>query len=200
MTLEEQIEDLKNQVEATASKNKELLSELRVAKNKNKDIDPDAYNKALDENEQLKEELSKLDKNSKIELEKLSKTLTDKDSKLKQILVTDGLRDAFVKNGADKELLDAVLALHQNKVQLSEDYTPNVDGKDLNTFAKEWLSGDGKRFLEFTPTSGGGSNGSGGSNGGDISKYFDKTSKEFNLTKQAEILRENPDLYKTLKG
>ena len=194
------VEELMAEIDAMALKNKELLSELRVAKNKNKDIDPDAYNKALDENEQLKEELSKLDKNSKIEVEKLSKTLTDKDSKLKQILVTDGLRDAFVKNGADKELLDAVLALHQNKVQLSEDYTPNVEGKDLNTFAKEWLGGDGKRFLEFTPTSGGGSNGSGGSNGGDISKYFDKTNKEFNLTKQAEILRENPDLYKTLKG
>ena len=194
------VEELMAEIDAMASKNKELLSELRVAKNKNKDIDPDTYNKALDENEQLKEELSKLDKNSKIEIEKLSKTLTDKDSKLKQILVTDGLRDAFVKNGADKELLDAVLALHQNKVQLGEDYIPNIDGKDLNTFAKEWLSGDGKRFAEFTPTSGGGSNGSGGSNGGDISKYFDKTSKEFNLTKQAEILRENPDLYKTLKG
>ena len=80
---------------------------------------------------------------------------------MKQILVTDGLRDAFVKNGADKELLDAVLALHQNKVQLGEDYIPNIDGKDLGTFAKEWLSGDGKRFVEFVPTSGGSSNGSG---------------------------------------
>ena len=162
------VEELMAEIDAMASKNKELLSELRVAKNKNKDIDPDAYNKALDENEQLKEELSKLDKNSKIELEKLSKTLTDKDSKLKQILVTDGLRDAFVKNGADKELLDAVLALHQNKVQLGEDYSTNIDGKDLNTFAKEWLSGDGKRFVEFVPTSGGSSNGSG--NGATVPK------------------------------
>ena len=162
------VEELMAEIDAMASKNKELLSELRVAKNKNKDIDPDIYNKLIDENEQLKETLSKLDKNSKIELEKLSKTLTDKDSKLKQILVTDGLRDAFVKNGADKELLDAVLALHQNKVQLSEDYTPNIDGKDLNTFAKEWLSGDGKRFVEFVPTSGGSSNGSG--NGATVPK------------------------------
>ena len=162
------VEELMAEIDAMALKNKELLSELRVAKNKNKDIDPDAYNKALDENEQLKEELSKLDKNSKIELEKLSKTLTDKDSKLKQILVTDGLRDAFVKNGADKELLDAVLALHQNKVQLGDDYSTNIDGKDLNTFAKEWLSSDGKRFMEFVPTSGGSSNGSG--NGATVPK------------------------------
>lgn len=162
------VEELMAELEALTNKNKELISEKRKLQAKVTEIDIDAYNKALDENEQLKEELSKLDKNSKIELDKLSKTLTDKDSKLKQILVTDGLRDAFVKNGADKELLDAVLALHQNKVQLSEDYTPNVDGKDLNTFAKEWLSGDGKRFVEFVPTSGGSSNGSG--NGATVPK------------------------------
>ena len=198
--MEKTVEELMEEINALANKNKELIAEKRKLQSKMNDVDMDTYNKALDENEQLKETLSKLDKNSKIELEKLSKTLTDKDSKLKQILVTDGLRDAFVKNGADKELLDAVLALHQNKVQLGEDYSTNIDGKDLNTFAKEWLGGDGKRFAEFTPTSGGGSNGSGGSNGGDISKYFDKSSKEFNLTKQAEIYKTNPELYKTLKG
>ena len=159
--MEKTVEELMEEINALANKNKELIAEKRKLQSKMNDVDMDTYNKALDENEQLKEELSKLDKNSKIEIEKLSKTLTDKDSKLKQILVTDGLRDAFVKNGADKELLDAVLALHQNKVQLGDDYSTNIDGKDLNTFAKEWLSGDGKRFMEFVPTSGGSSNGSG---------------------------------------
>ena len=159
--MEKTVEELVAELEALANKNKELISEKRKLQAKVTELDIDTYNKALEENEQLKETLSKLDKNSKTEIEKLSKTLTDKDSKLKQILVTDGLRDAFVKNGADKELLDAVLALHQNKVQLGDDYSTNIDGKDLNTFAKEWLSGDGKRFMEFVPTSGGSSNGSG---------------------------------------
>lgn len=161
MTLEEQIEDLKNQVDATASKNKELLSELRVAKNKNKDIDPDTYNKLIDENEQLKETLSKLDKNSKIELEKLSKTLTDKDSKLKQILVTDGLREALIKAGADVKLMDGALALNKDRVVLDDAYKPSIDGKDLESFASEWLSNEGSGYIKFEPTSGGSSNGSG---------------------------------------
>ena len=155
------VEELMAEIDAMASKNKELLSELRVAKNKNKDIDIDAYNKALDENEHLKEELSKLDKNSKIELEKLSKTLTDKDSKLKQILVTDGLRDALIKAGADVKLMDGALALNNDKVILDDTYMPSIDGKDLNTFAAEWLGNEGSGYRKFEETSGGSSNGSG---------------------------------------
>ena len=138
MTLEEQIEDLRNQVEATNSKNSELLKELRIAKNKTKELDFDTYNKTIEENEQLKETLSKLDKNSKTEIEKLSKNLTDKDSKLKQILVTDGLRDALIKAGADVKLMDGALALNKDKVILDDTYIPSIDGKDLNTFAKNF--------------------------------------------------------------
>ena len=155
------VEELMAEIDAMASKNKELLSELRVAKNKNKDIDPDTYNKLIDENEQLKETVSKLDKNSKIELEKLSKTLTDKDSKLKQILVTDGLRDALIKAGADVKLMDGALALNKDRVILDDTYIPSIDGKDLSTFATEWLGNEGSGYRKFEETSGGSSNGSG---------------------------------------
>ena len=159
--MQKTVEELMAEIDAMALKNKELLSELRVAKNKNKDIDPDTYNKLIDENEQLKEELSKLDKNSKTEIEKLSKTLTDKDSKLKQILVTDGLRDALIKAGADVKLMDGALALNKDKVMLDDTYTPSIDGKDLNTFATEWLGNEGSGYRKFEETSGGSSSGSG---------------------------------------
>ena len=68
MTIEELqslIEDLKSQNEAMNNKNSELLRELRLAKNKNKELDIETYNKVLDENETLKATLSKLDKESK---------------------------------------------------------------------------------------------------------------------------------------
>jgi sugar/nucleoside kinase (ribokinase family) len=168
MTLEEQIEDLRNQVEATNSKNSELLKELRIAKNKTKELDFDTYNKTIEENEQLKETLSKLDKNSKTEIEKLSKNLTDKDSKLKQILVVDGLRDALIKAGADVKLMDGALALNKDKVMLDDTYTPSIGGKDLNTFATEWLGNEGSGYRKFEETSGGSSNGSG--NGATVPK------------------------------
>ena len=88
MTIEEELEDLKNQVEATNSKNSELLKELRTAKNKNKELDFDTYNKVLEENDTLKSELSKtkgeLNLKAK-DLEKLSGTLTEKENYLKNL-------------------------------------------------------------------------------------------------------------------
>ena len=63
MTLEELqslVEDLKSQNEAMNNKNSELLKELRTAKNKNKELDFDTYNKVLEENDTLKGQLSKL--------------------------------------------------------------------------------------------------------------------------------------------
>ena len=159
--MEKTVEELMEEINALANKNKELIAEKRKLQSKMNDVDMDTYNKALDENEQLKETLSKLDKNSKIELEKLSKTLTDKDSKLKQILVTDGLRDALIKAGADVKLMDGALALNKDKVMLDDTYTPSIGGKDLNTFATEWLSNEGSGYMKFEATSGGSSNGSG---------------------------------------
>lgn len=159
--MEKTVEELMAEVESLANKNKELISEKRKLQSKINDVDMDTYNKTLEENEQLKETLSKLDKNSKTEIEKLSKNLTDKDSKLKQILVTDGLRDALIKAGADVKLMDGALALNKDKVILDDTYMPSIDGKDLNTFATEWLGNEGSGYRKFEETSGGSSNGSG---------------------------------------
>ena len=166
--MEKTVEELVAELEALANKNKELISEKRKLQAKVTEIDIDTYNKALEKNEQLKEELSKLDKNSKTEIEKLSKNLADKDSKLKQILVTDGLRDALIKAGADVKLMDGALALNKDKVVLDDTYIPSIDGKDLNTFATEWLGNEGSGYRKFEETSGGSSNGSG--NGATVPK------------------------------
>ena len=65
MTLEElqaKIEALEDEKESLVAKNKELLSEKRKIKAKYEDIDPEQFNKILDENESLKKSLEKLDK------------------------------------------------------------------------------------------------------------------------------------------
>ncbi len=89
--LQSLIEDLKSQNEAMNNKNSELLRELRLAKNKNKELDIETYNKVLDENETLKATLSKLDKESKANIEKLSNDLSSKDKYLQKVLIEDGL-------------------------------------------------------------------------------------------------------------
>ena len=203
MTLEEQIEDLKNQVEATNAKNSELLKDLRNAKNKNKELDIDTYNKVLDENDNLKSEVSKLNgtiKQKEIEVQKLSTSFQEVNGKLEQLSyddaitkVVDGLKLAGNKQAIAKKLLKAEATFKDGALSFGD--------KSVDDFIKDWTSptGEGYMFLEGTQHSGGGA--SGGSHTGsiDVSKYFDRNSSEFNLTKQAEILKSNPALYNQLK-
>ena len=81
MTLEElqaKVEALEDEKESLVAKNKELLSEKRKIKAKYEDIDPEQFNKILDENESLKKSLEKLDKESKSNIEKLSSVFNSK--------------------------------------------------------------------------------------------------------------------------
>lgn len=163
MTLEEQIEDLKNQVEATNSKNSELLKELRAAKNKNKELDIDTYNKVLDENDNLKSEVSKLNgtiKQKEIEVQKLSTSFQEANGKLEQLSyddaitkVVDGLKLAGNKQAIAKKLLKAEATFKDGALSFGD--------KSVEDFVKDWTSptGEGYMFLEGTQHSGGGASG-----------------------------------------
>lgn len=165
MTLEEQIEDLKNQVEATNSKNSELLKELRAAKNKNKELDIDTYNKVLDENDNLKSEVSKLNgtiKQKEIEVQKLSTSFQEANGKLEQLSyddaitkVVDGLKLAGNKQAIAKKLLKAEATFKDGALSFGD--------KSVDDFIKDWTSptGEGYMFLEGTQHSGGGASGGG---------------------------------------
>ena len=172
MTIEELqslIEDLKSQNEAMNNKNSELLRELRLAKNKNKELDIETYNKVLDENETLKATLSKLDKESKSNIQKLSNDLSSKDKYLQKVLIEDGLTASLLKNGTKEEFLKPALALLKSEAKLvqGEDgtYQAFIGDKAMNDFIPDWLeNGDGKFARPIPPTSGGGA--SGGANSG----------------------------------
>ena len=163
MTLEEQIEDLKNQVEATNAKNSELLKDLRTAKNKNKELDIDTYNKVLDENDNLKSEVSKLNGTIKlkdIEVQKLSTSFQEANGKLEQLSyddaitkVVDGLKLAGNKQAIAKKLLKAEATFKDGALSFGD--------KSVDDFVKEWTSptGEGYMFLEGTQHSGGGASG-----------------------------------------
>ena len=164
MTLEEQIEDLKNQVEATNSKNSELLKELRTAKNKNKELDFDTYNKVLEENDTLKSELSKtkgeLNLKAK-DLEKLSGTLTEKENYLKNLTLENSLNEQLTKVGVKAELLPAVKALLKGQASVNENNVL-IGDKAINDFMAEWSTTDGKAYIQAPANSGTGATGSNG--------------------------------------
>jgi hypothetical protein len=203
MTIEDlqaELESLKSGNDALASKNKELLMELKTTRAKVKEVDFDEYYRLKDENDELKTNYSKLEKTYKSETEKLSKSLADKEGFLTKTLLDDGLTQSLVKVGVKAEFLEATKALLKSQAKLDDNYAPMIGDKGLNDFITEWSSGDGKHFITAPANGGGGAKGGSRIGGNDMAKYFDKNSPDFNLTEQAEIFNTNPELYKQMKG
>ena len=201
---EEELQALKDEVDALKNKNKELLTEVKKERNKNRELNLDDFNKLTEKVEQLESENSKLNgtiKQKDIEVQMLSTSFQEANGKLEQLSyddaitkVVDGLKLAGNKQAIAKKLLKAEATFKDGVLSFGD--------KSVDDFVKDWTSptGEGYMFLEGTQHSGGGASGGGHTGGSDSSKYFDRNSKDFNLTEQARIYQENPTLYKQLKG
>lgn len=207
MTVEElqaELEEAKGAIEALSNKNKELLNEKRKLKATYESVDVEQYHKTLDEVESLKSTLEKTEREYKSSIDKLSSELEAKDKYLQKTILEDGLTKALLENGINKAYLKPALAMLKSEAQIKQNgdtYEALIGDKALNEFLPSWVNeGDGKLFITKTPDVGGGSRGGATSGASDEKKYFDPSNKEFNLTKQAEILKTNPELYKQLKG
>jgi hypothetical protein len=163
------IEEITNSAtEALSAKNKELLSEVKTlkAKAKGADIDPVEHAALQTQVDELTDKLSKSEKFSKTEIDKLSKSLTEKDGALNKHLIDAGLTDALVKAGVQPAMLDAVKALHQSKASINAKdgaYEALIDGKPLAEFVTTWTQSDqGKHFVSAPNNNGGGAQGGSG--------------------------------------
>ena len=167
MTIEELqslVEDLKSQNEAMNNKNSELLKELRTAKNKNKELDFDTYNKVIEENDTLKGQLSKLTNDLGLktkDLEKVNGLLSEKDNYLKNLTLENALNENLAKIGVKSEYSTAVKALLKSQSKV-EDNNVIIGDKSINDFMTEWQNGEGKAFIAAPANSGSGANGSNG--------------------------------------
>lgn len=157
--------------EATApllAKNRELLGEVKTLKVKAKgaEIDPGEHAELQQQVQDLTEKLGKAEKASKSEIEKLTKSLNEKDGALNKHLVDAGLTAALVKAGVQAPMMDAVKALLQGKTSIKAEngvYEALIDGKPLAEAVTTWAQSDqGKHFVTAPQNSGGGSQGGGG--------------------------------------
>jgi hypothetical protein len=199
--LQSEIEELKIGNEALVAKNKEVLAEKRKLQAKYQEVDVDSYHKLLEENESLKATLEKTQKQYKQDTEKLSNELSSKDTYLTKTILEEGLSKALLEAGVDKQFLKASLAMLKNDAKVVNkdgEYKAIIGDKDIAEFLPKWMETEGKIFTLKSPDVGAGSNGGSSGGGSDIKKYFDRNNSEFSLTKQAEILKTNPDLYKQL--
>ena len=172
--LKAELEELKKGNEALANKNKELLGEMKKTKAKTEGVDVEKFFQMSDELETLRAEHAKVTKLSKLETDKLMKSLSDKDTALQKYLIDNGLTTAFTTAGVTDPLkLDLVISKFRGMAQVREDngeLKAFVGDKSLNDAVTEYLGGVGKDLVT-TPSSFGG--GAGGGQGG--GQKFDGT-------------------------
>jgi hypothetical protein len=126
---------------------------------------------------------------------KLQKALDDETAITRKLLIHDGLTKALVENGVGREFLKAAQSMLQASALVEDEggervaKIKTVDGEkvDLAKYVADWASSDeGKPFV--TPAKGGGAEGGqGGGKGNDADNPWIK-GKNFNLTRQGQIL------------
>ena len=174
--LKAELEELKKSNEVLLSDKKKILDEKKKLQAKTEGVDVEKYFSMSDELETLRAEHAKVTKLSKLEIEKLSKTLQDKDSAIQRHLIEDGLSTHLAKVGVRPEFIEASKALLRQKTSLKEEngaYQALLGDKPLTDGIAEWVSGEGKHFIQASGGSGGGASGGGqsaGASGVDISK------------------------------
>lgn len=163
--------------EALSAKNRELLGEVKAlkAKAKGADIDPAEHAALQQKVEELTEELGKVQKTSKTEVEKLTRALTEKDGALTQHLIDAGLTDALAKAGVAPHYLNAAKAMFKGQAALKAEngqYQALIGEKPIADAIKAWAQTDeGKHFVSAPANTGGGASGGqggGGNKTGDI--------------------------------
>jgi len=116
----------------------------------------------------------------KTDTDKLTSERDTARKEVKTLKKTTKLQTALVEHHVDPVMMQA------------------AEGMLLPEILKSWAETDvGKRFVT-DGNSGGGAGGDGGRHPANEAKYFDKASKEYNLTKQAAINKTNPALYQKL--
>ena len=162
---DEELQALKDEVDALKNKNKELLTEVKKERNKNRELNLEDFNKLTEKVEQLESENSKLNgtiKQKDMEVQKLSTSFQEANGKLEQLSyddaitkVVDSLKLAGNKQAIAKKLLKAEATFKDGALSFGD--------KSVDDFVKDWTSptGEGYMFLEGTQHSGGGASGSG---------------------------------------
>lgn len=192
------------------SKNTELLTKLRVSKDKNNEfdtVDLPALLKGAEELATLKAAKLEEDGEYKTLYKGLQTTSGEELDALKSSLAaaeqekTDLQKMGIINKELSHAKVDPVMMeLASQHIGGQSTLTKEgvfVGDKPVKDYLQEWVGTDtGKRFV-LTQHEGGGA---GGSNNSGIPEedYYNRSSKNFNRTKQAHIARNSPELHTKL--
>jgi hypothetical protein len=181
--------------EPLVTKNRELLSEVKAAKAKAKgaDIDPAEFAALQQHAEEMQARAEKAEKLFKVETEKLTKALSEKDGSLRQILVDQGLTEYAVRAGVASHYLEAVKAIHGPKVQIEQkdgQMVAMLGGKPLGDALTEWVSSDAGKHYAAAPQNTGGGAGGGANKPADTKPVNLVGDKAAQISRAAQLLKE----------
>ena len=165
---EEELQALKDEVDALKNKNKELLTEVKKERNKNRELNLEDFNKLTEKVEQLESENSKLNgtiKQKDIEVQKLSTSYQEANGKLITLSKRDEITK-IVETGGFSDEWKAHAREHLELRSSIKDGALLVDDKNVDDFLKEWTAptGTGYKMLLGTQHSGGGASGGNNTN------------------------------------
>ena len=176
-------EEVERQVAGLKKKNKELLGKLKKRAEKEGDL-----------KEYYEEQLAEL-KEAKAEAEARAAAIR---RQYERNLVASKIASALAAaGGLNPDLAEAATLLLQRKAEV-QDGKVRLDGMSPKKYVREWKKADGKAFFVGKTEPGAGKGGRGGDDRSEWERFFDPGSKHYNLTKQLECKRQNPDLYKKL--
>jgi hypothetical protein len=210
-TKEQLDEAIKLATEGLASKNAELLKDLKDTQKtlkKFEGIDVDALMDSQKKLKKMEEDKLKAEgEYKKLYDELASQTAKEKETliaekeqlmgKLHTTIISNDIANSLASNGIIPELSEAASAFIAPKVAMDDKGTPKVGGKSVKEFVESWKSTPTGKYFFADGNSGGGANGS-GTGAHELAKYYDKSSPDYNLTEQAKIAKTDPALHQQL--
>ena len=210
---------------ALASKNAELLGELKQTRARLKEldgIDIDQLKAAANELQQRKhkelEEGKEYEKLIVQQREDHAKELAAKEEELAKarasvrgVVVDSALRGALAASHVDPVMMDAAVDMLSNKVSVTdagEERQARIGDKDVKDWVSDWSKSEvGKRFVLAQSGTGGGdgmrtsgpiTNGAADRSRRDWEAMFDPDSPTYSMMDQAQLLDKDPKLFEAL--
>lgn len=168
---------IQESVDRLESKNEELVGELRSTKSelrKTKDISPEDFAALESDNEKLRADLAKAQKEAKdagTRAEKAEKSLETEQSAARNYAIEAAIADQVTSIGVVPALSEGFKAMHRGNftAELVDGayVVKTADGKDAKTYFSEIAGSDaGKHWISSGGNSGGGAPGGGRGGGG----------------------------------
>jgi hypothetical protein len=205
-----QTKELKNALDGEREKRKKLVEERdklkKIADNVPEDFDPEEYERLKANGEGGEDVQKKVEEARERERKRWEKKLNDLQAerddlanKYKGTKKNVGLKSALDQINVAPQMREYAEDYWANRTTLDEDGNlVTTDGTPLEDAVKEWAQSDKAQYFIAAPANGGGGAPGGRANGQAKDNPFSKDG--WNLTRQMELSRQDPEKAKRLKA